>query len=129
MREDWGYFRAVWNAEADKLTHAGLAEKLGFDKSYIGPLGRGNKRFNEDIMERFSQLLELPLSVLFTEVALKIPTRESEEMNKIREMVRAMMAVEDIKDILLGKYKEVKKDYADELSKKKLPQVLCKILD
>jgi len=129
MKDEWINFRAAWNAEADRLTHAKLAEMLSFDKSYIGPLGRGNRRFNEDHLERFSVHMELPLTVLFSEASFQIPTKESDEMNKIREMIQAMLTVEDIKLILLGEFTKLKKTYLAEISKKKAPRILCKVLD
>jgi hypothetical protein len=129
VREDWKNFRAAWNAEAKRITQKVLGEKIGFSDSYVSKLGGGDSLFTEEIIEGFSQHMRLPLSVLFSDVAQSIPSKEAEEMRHIKEMVQVMLASENIKLILLGKFTELKMMHAQELGKKKLPNVLCKNLD
>lgn len=47
------------------LPAAQLANQLGYSKSYISEIENGNRRINMDIIERYSEFFDIPISSIF----------------------------------------------------------------
>ena len=44
---------------------AQLANQLGYSKSYISEIESGNKRINMDVIEKYSEFFDIPISSIF----------------------------------------------------------------
>jgi transcriptional regulator with XRE-family HTH domain len=50
--------------EYHRLSRTELAERIGFSKSYVSEIERGNKKPTMDVIERYAQTFRMPMSSL-----------------------------------------------------------------
>lgn len=117
MKQEWENLRIAWKAEYAQVTQKKMAEIMECDTSYISKLGNGKNQFNEKILEKFSEHLNLPLSEIFA--GKNISEREKEHMVKLHEMIEAMKLNPELKSALYVEYLKLKNLFAAESMEKK----------
>lgn len=130
MKQEWENLRTSWNAEAKRIGQKALAEKVTptdrdhpFNFSYIAKLGRGKNRFTEEILERFSQHMNLSLAAMFSTADPEKLSEEAAIMVEVKECLELMLAIPEFKRGILAHcdlLKETFKSKVAEAQKKTL---------
>ena len=126
MKQEWENLRTLWNGEAKRIGQKALAELVTppdrgkpFNFSYVAKLGRGKNRFTEEILERFSQHMNLPLGAMFATADQGKLDKEAAIMVEIKECLELMLAIPEFKRGILAHCDLLKETFKDKVAAEK----------
>ena len=126
MKQEWENLRTIWNAESKRIGQKALAELVTppdrdkpFNFSYIAKLGRGKNRFTEEILERFSQHMNLALAVMFSSADRAKLDKEASIMVEIQECIELMLTIPEFKRGILAHADVLKVTFREQIAQKK----------
>jgi transcriptional regulator with XRE-family HTH domain len=110
--DSWEVLRAKITEERERITGEVFGEKLGFTRGYISRLESGKAPFSQDILNRLAEYFGKPVHELCTPTSeVEKFMKEVETMEEMKAMFEQMLEDRDMKDILIGKWKELRRTY------------------
>jgi transcriptional regulator with XRE-family HTH domain len=98
-----------------------LAKKTNWTAAHIGKILNGQTRLNEEHLERFAKAFNIPQSELSAPTETEQFMKELETMEEMKAMFEQMLEDKDMKDILIGEWKKLRRNSPVPATDKKKP--------